>query len=226
MLNNAAYKSGLLVVCLSLLLTSCASTKSPEDARASATAAEATLQRFLRDPDMTWLQQNLPKARAIMACPSILQAGFIVGGSGGSCVVLARNSSGPGWNGPAFYKIGTGSVGFQAGAQSSEMVALVMSEKALNSLLSSSFKLGGDVSVSAGPVGAGAATAVNSDMVTFARSKGLYAGLNFDGSALSIDEGGNTAYYGHPATPVDILIKGTVSSPNSAPLVRALGGTQ
>lgn len=224
MLNNAAYKSGLLVVCLSLLLTSCASTKTPEDARASATAADATLQRFLRDPDMTWLQQNLSKARAVMVCPQILQAGFIVGGSGGSCVVMSRSSSGQGWHGPAFYKIGTGNIGLQAGAQASEMIGLLMSEKALNSLLSSSFKLGGDVSVAAGPVGSGAGTAITSDMVTFVRSKGLYGGINFDGSVISLDDAGSQAYYGRPATPVDILVKGTVTSPESAALVHSLGG--
>jgi lipid-binding SYLF domain-containing protein len=226
MLNVAVNKSGLLVVGLSVLLASCASTKTPEDARATVTAAETTLGNFLRDPDMKWLQTNLPKARAVMACPSILQAGFIVGGSGGSCVVLSRSASGSGWHGPAFYKITTGSVGFQAGAQSTEMVALVMSEKALNSLLSSSFKMGGDVSVSAGPVGTGAATALNSDLVTFVKAKGLYGGLNFDGSAMSVDDAGNQNFYGHAATPVDILVKGTVNSPNSAGLVRALGSGQ
>jgi lipid-binding SYLF domain-containing protein len=221
MLNVPARKTSLLVVCLSLLLAACASVKTQEDARATTDAAEATLNRFLRDPDMSWLQKNLHRAKGLMICPKILQAGFIFGGAGGRCVVLARGSSATGWNGPAFYKIGTGSVGLQAGAQASEMVALLMSDKARDSLLSTSFKLGGDVSVAAGPIGAGAGKEILSDVVTFVRSKGLYAGLNFDGSVITVDDDANQAFYGRAVTPVDILIKGTVRSPLGSSLVRA-----
>jgi lipid-binding SYLF domain-containing protein len=159
-----------------------------------------------------------------MVCPKILQAGFIVGGSGGRCVVLARSRAASGWNGPAFYRITTGSFGLQAGAQASEMVALIMTEKALNSLLSTSFKLGGDVSVAAGPVGAGAGAPVTADMVSFVRSKGLYGGINLDGSVITIEEGGNQAFYGRPVTPVDILIKGSARSSLGTSLVRAIEG--
>lgn len=224
MLNVAAIKSGSIVVCLALLLSSCASTKTPEETRTTVDAADATLKRFLRDPDMTWLQQNLAKAKAIMVCPNILQAGFIVGGSGGACVVIARNPTDASWNGPAFYKIATGTLGFQAGAQSSEVVTLVMNDKARDSLLSSSFKFGGDVSVAAGPVGAGAGGQIQADMVNFTRSKGLYGGLNLDGSSISVDESANTAFYGRPATPVDILVKKAVSSPLGAPLQHTASG--
>lgn len=216
MLNVAANKSGLLVVCLTLLLASCASTKTLEETRTTVDAADAALKRFLRDPDMTWLQQNLVKAKAIMVCPNILQAGFIVGGSGGACVVLARSQTDASWNGPAFYKIATGTLGLQAGAQSSE-VTLVMNDKARDSLLSSSFKFGGDVSIAAGPVGASAGGQIQADMVNFTRSKGLYGGLNLDGSA-------NTAFYGRPATPVDILVKKSVSSPLGSPLQHTAAG--
>jgi lipid-binding SYLF domain-containing protein len=224
MLNAAATKSGLFVVCLSLLLTSCASTKTPEETHATVSEADATLKRFLRDPDMTWLQQNVSKAKGIMVCPDILQAGFIVGGSGGACVVLVRDPNGSSWNGPAFYKIGTGSLGLQAGAQKSEMVSLVMNDKARDSLLSSSFKFGGDVSIAAGPVGAGAGGQIQADMVSFVRSKGLYGGINLDGSSISIDESANSAFYGKPATPVDILVKKTATSPSGAALQQTASG--
>jgi SH3 domain-containing YSC84-like protein 1 len=220
MLNTSVYKTGLAVIWISLLLAGCASPKTQEDAKASVNAAEITLANFLRDPEMTWLQKNMKNAKAVLISPRILQAGFVYGASAGSGVVLARSSAPPGWNGPAFYKIATGSVGFQAGAQSSEMVALVMTDKALNSLLSTSFKLGGDVSVSAGPIGAGAGAPITADMVTFVRSKGLYGGLNLDGTVITIDDEGNRSFYGRPASPVDILVKRSVTSPAGASLAR------
>jgi lipid-binding SYLF domain-containing protein len=137
-------------------LTACASSPTRDDAQARVDAAEQTLTNFTRDPDMTWFRDHVGQAKALLISPRILQAGFIFGGSGGEALVIARNRGGAGWSSPAFYHMGTGSVGLQAGAQASETVALVMTDKALNSLLSNSFKLGGDVSVAAGPVGVGA----------------------------------------------------------------------
>jgi lipid-binding SYLF domain-containing protein len=212
MLETTVRPAGILLTCLGLLLGGCASTGTPDDARAAATASQATFDHFVKDPDMTWLQQNLPRARAVLISPRILQAGFIIGGSGGNAVLLARNASGNGWSGPAFYKLGTGSIGLQAGAESAEMVALVMTEKALNSFLSSDFKLGADVSVAAGPVGAGTGAPITADMVVYVRAKGLYAGLNLSGSVISVDDKANAAFYGHQVTPPDILIKHSVSN--------------
>jgi lipid-binding SYLF domain-containing protein len=143
-----------------------------------------------------------------------------VGGSGGPALLIARTSSGAGWTGPAFYRIAAGTVGLQAGAQASEMVALVMTEKGVNSLLSTSFKLGGDVSVAAGPVGAGTGAPINADMVVYTRSKGLYGGLNLDGTVISVDDGRNHAYYGRAATPVDILVTHSVSNPYGRTLIQ------
>jgi lipid-binding SYLF domain-containing protein len=138
--------------------------------------------------------------------------------------VLARSPSGATWNGPAFYGIGTGSVGLQAGAQASEMIALLMTDKALNSLLSTSFTLGADVSIAAGPVGAGTGAEITSDVVSFVRSKGLYGGINFDGSVIKIDEAGNQAFYDRPATPVQILVSGNPHSSLGNSLVQAISG--
>jgi lipid-binding SYLF domain-containing protein len=220
--------AGILVTCLGLLLGGCASTGTPDEARAAATASQATFDRFVKDPDMTWLQQNLPRAKAVLISPRILQAGFIVGGSGGNAVLLARGSGGGAWSGPAFYKLGTGSIGLQAGAESAEMVALVMTDKAVNSFLSSDFKLGADVSVAAGPVGAGTGAPITADMVVYVRSKGLYAGLNLSGSVVSVDDAANQAFYGHQVTPPDILIKHSVTNPAGDALAhdvaRASGG--
>jgi lipid-binding SYLF domain-containing protein len=211
MLKTIARPAGLLVTCLALL-AGCASTSTPDDAHSTADASQATLSRFMQDPEMRWLRENMPRAKAVLISPRILQAGFIVGGSGGNAILQARSTGSPGWTGPAFYKLATGSIGLQAGAESSEMVALVLTDKGLNSFLSSGFKLGGDVSVAAGPVGAGTGAPVNADMVVYVRAKGLYAGLNLNGTAVSVDDKGNTAFYGHPVMPVDILVTHTATT--------------
>ena len=220
MLINAMYKTGAALFCTALLLTGCASTETKDEARASVSEAETTLANFQKDPEMKWLHEHIKEAKAIMISPRVLQAGFIVGGSGGNAVVISRSNTAEGWSSPAFYKLATGSIGLQAGAKSSEVVALIMTDKALNSLLSSSFKLGGDISVAAGPVGAGAGGDIGADMIVFSRAKGLYGGLNLDGTVVSIDEKSNQTFYGRPASPVDILVKHAVSSPYSTNLGR------
>lgn len=188
-------------------------------------AAQATLNNFQNDPEMRWFRENLGKARAVIISPRVTRAGFVFGGSGGEALVLARDSATGGWAGPAFYNMGAGSVGFQFGVDVSEMIVLVMSEKALDSLMSSSLNLGADVSVAAGPVGMGAATNVQADMVSFARSRGAYAGLNIEGAVISPDPNANQAFYGTPATPADILVRRTVDNPAALPLQQSLSRT-
>jgi len=102
-------------------------------------------------------------------------------------------------------------------------VALIMTEKALNSLLSTSFKLGGDVSIAVGPVGAGTGAPITADMVVYTRSKGLYGGINLDGTVISLDDARNRAYYGRAVTPVEILVTRSVSNPSGATLAHAIG---
>jgi lipid-binding SYLF domain-containing protein len=220
MLETTARPAALSAVCLALLLGACASPSTPEKAQAATDASQATLDRFLKDPEMSWLRQNLPAAKAVLISPRILQAGFIVGGSGGNAVLHARATGSPGWTGPAFYTLGTGSIGLQIGAEAAEMVALVMNEKALNSFLSSGFKLGADVSVAAGPVGAGTGAPITADMVVYVRAKGLYAGLNLSGSVVSIDDKANAAFYGRQVSPVDILVKHTAMNAAGDALAR------
>ena len=135
------------------VFTGCATTPSTNEPQKLVADARTTLSNFLRDPDQTWIQQNLSRAKAVLIAPQIVKAGFIFGGSGGRGVVLARDAKTGKWSGPAFYNLATASVGFQAGIAVSEGVALVMTEKGFNSLLATSFKLGGDASVAAGPVG-------------------------------------------------------------------------
>jgi len=172
--------------------------------------ATTTLSNFMRDPEMKWLQQNIGRAKAVLISPEIVKAGFIVGGSGGRAVLVAKN--GGKWVGPAFYTLATASIGFQAGVAASEMVTLVMTDKGMNSMMASSFKFGGDASVAAGPVGAGAQSNVTADLIAFSRSKGVYGGLNLDGTVVSSNGDWDKAYYGKAVLPPDILMKNAASN--------------
>ena len=172
--------------------------------------ATTTLSNFMRDPEMKWLQQNIGRAKAVLISPEIVKAGFIVGGSGGRAVLVAKN--GGKWVGPAFYTLATASIGFQAGVAASEMVTLVMTDKGMNSMMASSFKFGGDASVAAGPVGAGAQSNVTADLIAFSRSKGVYGGLNLDGTVVSSNSDWDKAYYGKAVLPPDIVMKNAASN--------------
>jgi len=103
------------------------------------TDAQTTLSNFMRDPDQTWIHDNIGRAKALLIVPQIVKAGFIFGGSGGQGVLVARN--GNAWVGPAFYDLATASVGFQAGVEVSEAIIVVMTDKGLNSLLATTFKV-------------------------------------------------------------------------------------
>lgn len=187
--------------------------------------ADTSLRNFMRDPDMTWLQQNISRAKAVMIAPQLVKAGFIFGGSGGRAVVLGRDAKSGKWVGPAFYTMATASVGFQAGISVSEAVTLVMTEKGLNSLLSTSVKLGGDASVAAGPVGAGAKSDVVADFITFSRSKGVYGGLNLDGTVINITNDWNELYYQKKGIlPPDILVRMSVHNKGADKLVSEITG--
>ena len=214
-----ATRAALLLVLAASLSSAVAA---PADQRKLVSTATLTLSGFLNDPDMRWLRSNFNRARAVLIAPSITRAGFIVGGSGGRAVVLARNPKTGKWSGPAFYVLITGSVGFQAGASVSETVSLVMTEKGLHSLLSSSFKMGGDVSVAAGPIGTGAKSDLVADFVSFSRSKGIYGGLNLDGTVASTADQWNRLYYGHAVTPTDILVKETVRNKQANELINVV----
>jgi lipid-binding SYLF domain-containing protein len=168
----------------------------------------ASFSNFMRDPDMSWLQQNIGRAKGVMIAPALVKAGFIFGGSGGRAVVLARDAATGKWVGPAFYTMATASVGFQAGIQVSEALTLVITDKGMNSLLSTSVKLGGDASIAAGPVGAGARSDVVADFIAFSRAKGLYGGLNLDGTVIGISDDWNEIYYNKKGIlPPDILVR-------------------
>ena len=191
---------------------------SPAEPERLVADARTTLSNFMRDPDQTWIQDNLSRARAVLIAPQVVRAGFIFGGSGGRGVLVARD--GRAWAGPAFYDLATASVGFQAGIDVSEVIIVVMTDKGFNSLLSTSFKIGGDASIAAGPVGAGARSTITADLISFTRAKGIYGGLNLDGTVVSTNVPWNDAFFGGSnLLPPDILIRRTATSPKAVPLL-------
>ena len=185
--------------------------------------ARVTFSDFMRDPNYTWLRENIDHAKGVLIFPQVIKGGFIWGGSGGTGVLLVRDEKTGNWSEPAFYTIGSVTFGLQIGGEASEVVILAMTQKAVDSLLSSSFKLGGDVSIALGPIGGGAkANAdipnVTADFISFAKSKGLYAGLNLEGAVVAVRDSLNQAYYGKDVRPADIIVKQDVSNRKSAEL--------
>ena len=182
-----------------------------------------TLNNFVKEREMEWFKNHLKDSKGIFIVPQLLKAGFIFGGSGGRGVVLIRDPKTGQWSQPAFYSIGSVSFGLQIGAESSEVIIQVRTQRGLESLYGTSFKLGGDTSIALGPVGAGASgKGVTADLVSFSRAQGAYAGLSLDGSMIKVNDDFNKGYYGKSVRPVDILVKKDVSNSGSARLRKAL----
>jgi lipid-binding SYLF domain-containing protein len=182
--------------------------------------AAETVSYFSADSAFEPMWALADEAKAMVIIPQSIRAGFVFGGSGGDAVMIARNRDGS-WSQPTFFAVGSFSFGFQAGAEMSEIVLLVMTQRGMEHLLSTSVKLGADVSVAAGPVGAGA-KAQTTDILAFSRSRGLYGGLSLEGAVLKTRKNFNKAYYAADVTPAEIVYKGEVYNPVSASLQTAV----
>jgi lipid-binding SYLF domain-containing protein len=184
--------------------------------------ARVTFNDFMRDSNYTWLHENLKDAKGLVIFPQVIKGGFIIGGSGGTGVLVVRDGKTNDWSQPAFYTIGSVSFGLQIGGEAAQVIMMAMSQKAIDSLFASSFKLGGDTSIALGPVGVGAKGNITADFISFAKSKGLYAGLNLEGSVVDVRDSLNKEYYGKKLTPVDIVVKKDVSNKGSDELRESL----
>jgi lipid-binding SYLF domain-containing protein len=187
--------------------------------------ANTSFSNFIRDPDMTWMRNNMKSAKGVLVVPALVKGGVIFGGSGGNGVLLSHESGSDSWSYPAFYTMGSVSWGLQLGAEVAEVVLMIMTDKGMDAVLSNKFQLGADASVAAGPVGAGA-QAATADVLQFARSKGIFGGLTLEGSVIAIRETMNQAYYGQAVRPLDILVKRTVSNPQANTLRSALANAK
>lgn len=187
--------------------------------------AVLTLRSFANDKDFATVGPALARAKGVLIYPEVLKAGFVLGGSGGSGVLMVRDEKTGKWVGPAFYTMGSASLGLQAGASSAEVLMVINSQKALDSLYTNKVKLGGDASVALGPKGQGTGASVTADFVVYAKAKGAYAGFSVEGSVLDVREKLNNAYYGKAVTPNEILVKREASNPAAAGLQDALAKT-
>ena len=181
-----------------------------------------TVASFINDPEMTWLRQNLGRAKAVMIAPEITKASIIVGGAVGRAIVVVRDPKSGHWVGPAFYTLASASVGLQAGIAVSEVVTLVMTEKGVARLLSNSFRMGGDIAIAVGPIDAGAQSHFAADLVSFSRGQGVYLGANLDGTVVSTSDDWNQLYYGQRALAPDILVRMNVRSDHAKALLSVI----
>ena len=218
--------TGTVAVTMALLLgATAARADDAQDARQIVEKAKLTVEQFQTDSNMGVLRDLAKKAKGMLIMPQMLRGAFIVGASGGTGVLVARDEKAGKWRGPAFHTLGGASFGFQAGADAAEVIILAMTERGVTKLLSPQVKLGADISVAAGPVGGGATAAtagLSADLISFSMAKGLYGGFSVDGSVVGVRTALNQAFYGKPASPTDILIKGTVTSPQADPLIGAV----
>lgn len=188
--------------------------------------ARVTFENFMIDEQNfgEWFRKNLHEAKGLLIVPTLLKGGYILGGSGGTGVLVVKDAKTGLWSQPAFYRMGSVTFGLLIGGEAAEVIMMVRTQKAVDKLLTSSFKLGGDASIAAGPVGAGAKSNVMTDIISYARSKGAYAGVSLEGAMIMTWPKWNQAYYGKAVTPVEILVEKSVSNPGSTQLIEAVQG--
>src|ERR1700736_2298780 len=181
--------------------------------------AATVLSEVMGAPDKGILQELLEHAHCIVIVPDLKTGAFIVGGKYGKGYLSCRSKVGPGWSAPGTVRIEGGSVGFQIGGSSTDLILLVMNERGADKLLSSKFTLGAEGSVAAGPVGRTATAQtdaqMHADILSWSRSQGLFAGVALEGATLREDLDDNAALYGRKLENRTILTKG-VAAPKSA----------
>ena len=219
--SSAFAIAGILVMALLITAVVPVSDVMGADAQNIVDKAKATFNGFMHDKNYGWFHTHFKDAKGLLIYPQVLKAGFILGGSGGTGVLVVREANGD-WSQPAFYTIGSVTFGLQIGGEAAEVIVMAMSQKAIDSLLASSFKLGGDTSIAVGPAGAGAKANVTADFISFAKSKGIYAGINLEGAVVDVRDSLNKEYYGKEVRPADIVVKHEVSNKGSAQLRAAL----
>ncbi len=182
-------------------------------------ASADTLTDMMRAADRGIPQDLIDKAHCVVVVPGMKKAGFIFGAEFGRGFAVCRRSGGSGWSAPAAMRVEGGSVGFQIGASETDVVLLVMNDGGMRRLLSDKFTVGGDASAAAGPIGRDASArtdaTMNAEMLSYSRSRGLFAGVSLEGATLRPDGETNRELYGREATNREILT-GDFKSPKSA----------
>jgi lipid-binding SYLF domain-containing protein len=220
--NSQLWRSGCALLLVLLLSATFATAQSKNAKRISEATSQSqkaakVFTQVMNVPEKAIPQDLLDKAEAIAVFPDVIKAGFIVGGRGGRGVISRRTGSS--WSAPAFFNLGGGSIGLQIGASSTDFVLLFMNEEALKGLLEDKFEIGGEGSLAAGPIGRSASASTDAQLkagiLSYSRSKGLFAGLELKGVVISPDNNDNQAVYGIKAQ--DILTGSKKISLNRMP---------
>jgi lipid-binding SYLF domain-containing protein len=208
-----------LVLLVMLLPAFAAHAEDPPLTRAS--NAVRVLDDIMQAPDKSIPQDLLRDARAIAVIPDMIKAGFIFGGRRGEGLISVKSPDGS-WSNPSFISMTGGSIGFQAGVSSTDVVLVFRTQRGVDSIMRGTFTLGADASAAAGPVGRTATAATDgqlkAEIYSYSRTRGLFAGVALDGSALRIDYDANEAVYGPGMTPRRIFEGGVSNVP--APVVK------
>lgn len=188
--------------------------------------AQLTLEAFSTYPELLdMIRDGAKDLKAVFIVPQLMRGAFIAGGAGGSGVLLVKYQETGEWSQPAFYTIGSASFGLQIGLDTSELLVLVRTDRGLKKFYHTSFTLGGEATMSLGPVGEGASLhGIKADLVSYARSKGAFAGIVLDEAVIVASDEANRRYYQQPVKPTDILLKGSVSNPGSENLRKTVAG--
>jgi lipid-binding SYLF domain-containing protein len=177
--------------------------------------------KVLGGKDFPDAAKQMPTAKAVLIMPELVQGGFFLGAAGGRGALMARNGARE-WSPPAFYGMGSGSLGLQIGAKVSEIVFIIRTEKGLNAILDHKFKFGAEAGVTMVAIGIGlegaSTTAGGADIVAFGNSAGLFAGVSLEGSYLDADSDWNALYYGQGATTKAIVLDRRFSNPGAEPI--------
>ena len=180
--------------------------------------AVRVLKEIMMAPDKRVPSDLLTNAYAVAVIPDVIKAGFVIGGRHGLGVIAVKASDGT-WSNPSFISMTGGSIGFQAGVQSTDVVLVFRTQRGIDSIVHGKFTLGADASVAAGPVGRDAHAATDAqlkaEIYSYSRSRGLFAGVALDGSVLAIDNDANQAVYGEGVTPRRIFAGGVNNVPDA-----------
>lgn len=190
--------------------------------------ARITVDDLKKDKEFGNAVDLMRHAKGVLIVPALVKGGFFVGGEGGDGVLLERTASG--WSDPAFYTLFSASFGLQIGLEQSEVVLMVMNDRAMNAVLRNEFKVGADAGLAIVTLGSNAEAATTSaagaDIVVWASSTGAYAGLTLNGSIMKPRDDWNTIYYGHPVSARDIVQRSEAHNPGADTLRRELSSVR
>lgn len=212
-------------ICLCFLLPGAAYAGSTrEDLQIRLDAAKLVLDQVMGAEDRSIPMNILEQATCVAVVPGMMKGAFVFGAQYGQGVVTCR--TGHGWSAPVFIRMAGGSFGFQIGGQSTDLVLVAVNDRGLQDLLKSKFKIGGDAAAAAGPVGRNGQAAtdwrMNAELLTYSRSKGLFAGIDLDGTSVSQNKEDTEVYFGQ-AHSFESVLKGAVPVPEGAvPFVRTV----